>query len=165
MYLEGGDQYRGWFHSSLLVGVGLKGSAPYRECATNGWALDGEGRAMHKSLGNVIEPEKVIKQHGAEVLRLWIASVEFNEDVRLSDTILQRLTDAYRKLRNTFRYVLGNLGDFDPAKDAIAPAAAARDRSVDSDRTEELVRKCRAWYDEFAFHKVYRAIYDFAPWI
>ncbi|HYO80623.1 MAG TPA: isoleucine--tRNA ligase, partial [Bryobacteraceae bacterium] len=86
LYLEGGDQYRGWFHSSLLVGVGLKGAAPYRECATNGWTLDGEGRAMSKSLGNVIEPEKIIRQHGAEVLRLWVASVEFNEDVRLSDT-------------------------------------------------------------------------------
>ena len=83
LYLEGGDQYRGWFHSSLLVGVGLKGRAPYRGCALNGWALDGEGRAMHKSLGNAIEPEEVIKHHGAEVLRLWSASVEFNEDVRV----------------------------------------------------------------------------------
>ena len=162
MYLEGGDQYRGWFHSSLLVGVGLKGSAPYRECATNGWTLDGEGRAMSKSLGNVIEPEKIIKQYGADVLRLWVASVEFNEDVRLSDTILQRLTEAYRKLRNTFRYALGNLDDFDPTTDALPG-----DRLLEVDQwilleAEELVRKCRAWYDEYAFHKVYRAIYDFA---
>src|SRR6185295_8587732 len=91
-------------------------------CVTNGWTLDGEGRAMSKSIGNVIEPEKIIKQYGAEVLRLWVSSVEFNEDVRLSDTILTRLTEAYRKLRNTFRYALGNLRDFDPAVDAV-PAA------------------------------------------
>jgi isoleucyl-tRNA synthetase len=162
MYLEGGDQYRGWFHSSLLVGVGLKGSAPYRECATNGWTLDGEGRAMSKSLGNVIGPEKVIKQHGADVLRLWIASVEYNEDVRFSDTILQRLTDAYKKFRNTFRYALSVLGDFDPARDAIAPADMVEVDQWILIETEELVRKCRAWYDEYAFHKVYRAIYDFA---
>jgi isoleucyl-tRNA synthetase len=162
LYLEGGDQYRGWFHSSLLVGVGLKGSAPYRACATNGWALDGEGRAMHKSLGNAIEPEEVIKKCGAEVLRLWAASVEFNEDVRMSETILARLREAYFKLRNTFRYPLGNLWDFDAQHDAI-PA----DRLPEIDqwillRAEDLVMRCRAWYAEFAFHKVYRAVYDFA---
>jgi isoleucyl-tRNA synthetase len=162
LYLEGGDQYRGWFHSSLLVGVGLKGGAPYRACATNGWALDGEGRAMHKSLGNAIEPEEVIKRYGAEVLRLWAASVEFNEDVRMSETILARLVEAYRKLRNTFRYPLGNLWDFDVRRDAI-PA----DRLPEIDqwillRAEDLMMRCRAWYAEFAFHKVYRAVYDFA---
>jgi isoleucyl-tRNA synthetase len=162
LYLEGGDQYRGWFHSSLLVGVGLKGSAPYRACATNGWALDGEGRAMHKSLGNAIEPEEVIKKYGAEVLRLWAASVEFNEDVRMSETILARLIEAYRKLRNTFRYPLGNLWDFDSQRDAV-PA----DKLPEIDqwillRAEDLVTRCRAWYAEFAFHKVYRAVYDFA---
>ncbi|MBC7927412.1 MAG: class I tRNA ligase family protein, partial [Bryobacteraceae bacterium] len=161
MYLEGGDQYRGWFHSSLLIGVGLRGTAPYRECLTNGWTLDGEGRAMSKSLGNVIGPEKIIKQSGADVLRLWVASVEYNEDVRLSDTIIQRLNEAYRKLRNTFRYALGNLYDFDPVSDALPG-----DQLVEVDRwilleTEELVRKCRAWFDEYAFHKVYRAVYDF----
>ena len=112
LYIEGGDQYRGWFHSSLLVGTGLKGGAPYRACALNGWVLDGEGRAMHKSLGNAIEPEEIIKHHGAEILRLWSASVEFSEDVRLSETILTRLVEAYRKLRNTFRYLLGNLYGF-----------------------------------------------------
>jgi isoleucyl-tRNA synthetase len=162
VYLEGGDQYRGWFHSSLLVAVGLKGAAPYRTCVTNGWTLDAEGRAMSKSLGNTIEPEKIVKQYGAEVLRLWIASVEYNEDVRLSETILQRLSEAYRKLRNTFRYALGNLYDFDPATSAVPG-----DQLLEVDQwilveTEELVRKCRRWYDEFAFHKVYRAIYDFA---
>jgi isoleucyl-tRNA synthetase len=162
LYLEGGDQYRGWFHSSLLVGVGLKGQSPYRECATSGWTLDGEGRAMSKSLGNVIEPEKIIQQFGAEVLRLWVASTEFHEDVRMSDTILARLTDGYRKLRNTFRYALGNLSDFDPERDALSG-----DRLLEIDQwilaeTAELVRNCRRWYQDFAFHKVYRAVYDFA---
>ncbi len=162
MYLEGGDQYRGWFHSSLLIGVGLKGAAPYRGCATHGWTLDAEGHAMHKSKGNAIEPEEIIKKYGAELLRLWTASVEFTEDVRLSDTILDRLVEAYRKLRNTFRYALGNLHDFDPSSDAVAVEEMLEiDRWILA-RTEDLIRRCRAWYDELAFHKVYRAIYDFA---
>ncbi len=162
MYLEGGDQYRGWFHSSLLVGVGLKGTAPYRECLTHGWTLDGEGRAMSKSVGNVIEPEKIVKQHGAEVLRLWVASVEYSEDVRLSDTIITRLTEAYRKLRNTFRYALGNLSDFDPAKDALHGGELLEIDQWILFETEALIAKCRASYAEYQFHKVYRAVYDFA---
>jgi len=162
LYLEGGDQYRGWFHSSLLIGVALRGAAPYRGCVTNGWTLDGEGRAMSKSIGNVIEPEKIIKQYGAEVLRLWVSSVEFNEDVRLSDTILTRLTEAYRKLRNTFRYALGNLSDFDPAVDAVPAAEMQELDQWILFRAEDLVSRCRSWYDEFAFHKVYHAVYDFA---
>jgi isoleucyl-tRNA synthetase len=162
MYLEGGDQYRGWFHSSLLVGVGVRGGAPYKECATHGWALDGEGRAMSKSLGNTIEPADIIKDYGAEVLRLWSASVEFWEDVRLSEVILTRLSEAYRKLRNTFRYALGNLHDFDPAGHAV-PA----DQLLEIDQwilfgAADLVMRCRAAYNEFAFHRVYRAVYDFA---
>ncbi|MCL5744399.1 MAG: isoleucine--tRNA ligase, partial [Acidobacteria bacterium] len=162
LYLEGGDQYRGWFHSSLLVGVGTKGGSPYRGCALNGWVLDGEGRAMHKSLGNVIEPDQIIKHHGAEVLRLWAASVEFNEDVRLSDTILTRLTDAYRKIRNTFRYALGNTSDFNPATDAVPGGDMLELDQWILLRAEELVTRCRVWYEEFAFHKVYHAVYDFA---
>ncbi len=162
LYIEGGDQYRGWFHSSLLVGVALKGGSPYRSCALNGWVLDGEGRAMHKSLGNSIEPEEIIKHHGAETLRLWSASMEFHDDVRASDTIITRLIEAYRKLRNTFRYALGNLSDFDPRTDAI-PA----EEMLELDqwillRAEDLITRCRGWYGDFAFHKVYHAIYDFA---
>ena len=162
MYIEGGDQYRGWFQSSLLVGTGLKGGAPYRASALSGWVLDGEGRAMHKSLGNAIEPEEVIKHHGAEILRLWSASVEFSEDVRLSETILTRLVDAYRKLRNTFRYLLGNLHDFDPQKDATA---ADQFQEIDQwilVRAADLVERCRAWYDNYEFHKVYHAVYAFS---
>jgi len=161
MYLEGGDQYRGWFHSSLLVGVGLKDGAPYRGSATNGWTLDGEGHALSKSKG-AEEVETVIKKYGAELLRLWTASVDFTEDVRFSDTIVDRLVDAYRKLRNTLKYALGNLHDFDPARDAVPV-----DEMLDIDRwilsrTEDLIRRSRAWYDELEFHKVYRAVYDFA---
>ncbi len=162
LYLEGGDQYRGWFHSSLLVGVGLRGASPYRECACNGWALDGEGRAMSKSLGNVIAPEEVISRYGADVLRLWAASVEFYEDVRMSETILSRLSEAYRKLRNTFRFALGNLSDFDPARDAVPAAELLEMDQWILFRAEDLVRRCRAWYGEFEFHRVYHAIYDFA---
>ncbi|HVN06455.1 MAG TPA: isoleucine--tRNA ligase [Bryobacteraceae bacterium] len=162
LYLEGGDQYRGWFHSSLLVGVGLKGGSPYRSCALNGWVLDGDGRAMHKSLGNSIEPEEIIQHHGADLIRLWSASVEFNEDVRVSETILTRLQEAYRKLRNTFRYTLGNLAGFDPATGAVPAAELLELDQWILFRAEELVAHCRAWYDEFAFHKVYRALYDFA---
>ncbi len=161
MYLEGGDQYRGWFHSSLLVAVGLKGGAPYRAAATNGWTLDHEGHALSKSRGSEAV-EKIINKYGAELLRLWVASIEFTEDVRFSDTILDRLIDAYRKLRNTFRYALGNLADFDPAKDAVPVEEMLEiDRWILS-RTERLIGDCRRWFDELAFHKVYRAIYDFA---
>jgi isoleucyl-tRNA synthetase len=163
MYIEGGDQYRGWFHSSLLVGVALKGAAPYRECATNGWTLDEQGRAMSKSRGIGVEPEEVISKFGADVLRLWVSSVDFVEDVRLSDTILKRVSEAYVKFRNNiFKNLLGNLYDFHPDTDAVPG-----DELVEIDqwillKTEELVAQCRDWYDEYAFHKVYRAVYDFA---
>ncbi|HMJ60873.1 MAG TPA: class I tRNA ligase family protein, partial [Bryobacteraceae bacterium] len=162
MYIEGGDQYRGWFHSSLLIGVGLKGAAPYRECATHGWTLDAEGRAMSKSLGNNIEPETIVKQYGADLLRLWVASVDFTEDVRLSEVTLKRLSEAYRKLRNTFRYLLGNTSDFNIAVDAVAGERLLPIDTWVLLRAEELVRKCRDSYGEYAFHKVYRALYDFA---
>lgn len=161
LYLEGGDQYRGWFHSSLLVGVGLKGDAPYRGCLTNGWTLDGNGRAMSKSEGNVIEPEKIINKYGAEILRLWVSSVEFWEDVRLSDTILDRLVEAYRKIRNTYRYALGNLEGFDPSTSAVPVEDMLEiDRWILS-RADALVTRCRGFYDEYHFHRVYQAFYAF----
>jgi len=162
VYMEGGDQYRGWFHSSLLVGTCLKGGSPYRMCVLNGWVLDGEGRAMHKSLGNVIEPDEIIRRHGAEILRLWSASVEFNEDVRLSETILTRLVDAYRKLRNTFRYLLGNLSDFDPLRDSVPGSEMAGIDQWILLRAEDLAARCRMWYENFEFHKVYHSVYAFA---
>ncbi|MBI3683515.1 MAG: isoleucine--tRNA ligase [Acidobacteria bacterium] len=162
LYLEAGDQYRGWFHSSLLVGVGLRRASPYRECATHGWVLNREGQAMSKSLGNTIEPEEITQKYGAEVLRLWAASMEFSEDVRISETILARLTEAYRKLRNTFRYALGNLPDFDPAVDQIPAGEQLEFDQWVLVRTEQLIERCRKQYEEFEFHKVYQALYNFA---
>ncbi|MGA2326347.1 MAG: isoleucine--tRNA ligase [Bryobacteraceae bacterium] len=162
LYVEGGDQYRGWFHSSLLVGVGIKGRAPYRQCATHGFTLDEQGRALSKSLGNFIEPQELIRQFGADVVRLWVASVEFTDDIVISPSILTRLSEAYRKLRNTFRYALGNLWDFDPAQDAVPTAELPElDRWILL-QAEQLVRDCRRWYEELAFHRIYHAIYDFA---
>ncbi len=162
MYLEGGDQYRGWFQSSLLIGVGLKGGSPYRESATHGWTLDADGRAMSKSVGNTIEPETIVKKYGADLLRLWVASVDFTEDVKLSDLILTRLSEAYRKLRNTFRYMLGNLSDFRAERDTVPGNQLIGTDAWILLRAEELVRRCLTWYQEYEFHKVYRAIYDFA---
>lgn len=162
MYLEGGDQYRGWFHSSLLVGVGLKGDAPYRASATHGWTLDENGKAMSKSSGNGIEPDKIIKQYGADILRLWVSSVEFTEDVTLSETILARLTEAYRKLRNTFRYALGNLADFDPAVNSVPFEKMEEIDQWILMRASDVFAKCRTSYDEFSFHRVYQALYSFA---
>ena len=162
LYLEGGDQYRGWFHSSLLVGMALRGQAPYRGCLTHGWAVDAEGRAMSKSLGNVIDPADIFQSHGAEILRLWTSSIESTDSASISPQILDRLSETYRKLRNTFRWMLGNLYDFDPARDAVAA-----DRMLEIDlwavaRAESLVRECRGWYQEFTFHKVHHALVNFA---
>ena len=119
VYLEGGDQFRGWFNSSLMVGIAAHDRAPYKTVITHGWTLDAQGRAMHKSAGNAVEPDKVIKQSGAEIIRLWCASSNYFDDMRGSDEILQRVTDGYRKLRNTARFALGNLDGFDPARDSV----------------------------------------------
>ena len=162
MYLEGGDQYRGWFQSSLLIAVGLKGTAPYRETATHGWTLDSDGRPLSKSIGNGVAPEEIIRDYGAELIRLWTASVDFSEDVRISPVILTRLSEAYRKIRNTFRYVLGNIHDFNPATDAVAGEELQEIDQWILVRAEDLVSRCRLWTNEYAFHKVYRAVYDFA---
>ena len=129
VYLEGGDQYRGWFHSSLLCAMGYEGSAPYRIVATNGWTLDEQGRAMSKSLGNVVDPVDIAERLGGEIVRLWVASVDFREDVTCSEHLMQRVAENYRKIRNTFRYILGNVSDFVPEKHA---EAAPRPRWSDS---------------------------------
>src|SRR5690625_4560545 len=122
VYLEGSDQYRGWFNSSLSTAVAVTGKSPYKTIISHGFVLDGKGRKMSKSLGNVMVPAKVIKQLGADILRLWVASVDYQSDVRISDDILKQISEAYRKIRNTFRFMLGNLADFDPKKDRIAKA-------------------------------------------
>ncbi len=139
LYLEGSDQHRGWFHSSLLAAVGTRGVPPYRGVLTHGFVVDGKGEAMHKSKGNVIAPEEIIKKHGAELLRLWVAAADYRDDIRLSKDILDRLTEAYRKIRNTIRYLLASLSDFDPARDAVPV-----------DRMEEIDRYALVLFDRLA---------------
>lgn len=162
LYLEGADQFRGWFQSSLLTSVGAKGSgAPYRGVLTHGWTVDGEGRAMHKSLGNGIDPLEMIKKYGAELVRLWVASSDYQVDVRVSDNIFKQLTEAYRKIRNTARILLANIGDFDPAADMVSVGnMPGIDRWILC-RLNALVSECRAAYDEYDFHVVYHAINNF----
>jgi len=162
VYAEGGDQYRGWFQSSLLVGVALRGAAPYRTVLTSGWVLDPEGRAMSKSRGIGIGPQEVIENHGAETLRLWVASTDFRDDVAFSEEIVARLSEGYRKLRNTFRFALGNLSDFDPEKDQVRAEELEEIDAWALAKSAELMERVEAAYAEFAFHKVYRALYDFA---
>ena len=119
LYLEGADQYRGWFQSSLLTAVATTGVAPYKQVLTHGWTVDGEGKKMSKSLGNGISPQDVIKEYGADILRLWVLSSDYQSDVSLSKDILKQITEVYRKIRNTARYILGNTSDFNPDKDMI----------------------------------------------
>jgi isoleucyl-tRNA synthetase len=161
MYLEGPDQYRGWFQSSLLIGAGVRGGAPYRQVLTHGWTLDEHGRPMSKSLGNVVEPAEICEKWGADLLRLWVGSQDYHSDVRMSENVMVQLSEAYRKIRNTFRFALSNLFDFDPLRDAVADDKLEElDRWMLS-RTRRLVSKCLAFYGEFDFHRVYHALYDF----
>ncbi len=159
--LEGPDQFRGWFHSSLLVAMGVRGGAPYRHVVTTGWALDAEGRPMSKSLGNVTLPREVCEKWGADLLRVWVASQDYHADVRMSDQAMTQLSEAYRKIRNTFRFALGNLFDFDPAQDCLRDAELGELDAWMLHRTSELVRQCRQWYEEYEFHRVFHAIHDF----
>jgi len=161
LYLEGSDQHRGWFQSALITGMAIDGHAPYKNVLTHGFVVDGEGKKMSKSLGNVITPEQVMKRYGADILRLWVASSDYSEDIRLSDEILTRLADAYRKIRNTYKYLLSNLYDFDPATDSVPHKDMLEtDRWILS-RLSILIRDCAKNYDAFAFHKVYRDLYSF----
>jgi isoleucyl-tRNA synthetase len=162
VYIEGGDQFRGWFNSSLMVGLAAHDRAPYKIVLTHGWTLDAQGRAMHKSLGNAVAPEEVIKNSGAEVLRLWCASSDYFEDMRCSEEILQRVTDGYRKLRNTARFALGNLYGFDPERDSVAAEELLEiDRWVlaELDRVIASVAKS---YEAYEFHNVYHTLYNFS---
>ncbi len=163
LYFEGGDQYRGWFHTSLLTAVGTRddGEAPYRKVATSGWTLDEQGRAMSKSLGNGVDPVDISNRMGAEIVRLWVASVDFREDVAASENLMQRVADNYRKLRNTFRFLLGNLHGFVPARDAVADAELLPLDTYMLGQTAALVQQVTRWYDEMAFHRVYHAVNEF----
>ena len=161
LYLEGGDQHRGWFHSSLLTSVALRGRAPYSHVSTAGWTLDEQGRAMSKSLGNGVDPVDIANRLGGEIVRLWVASIDFREDMAASENLMQRCADIYRKLRNTFRFLLGNLNGFVPARDRVAEAdLLPLDRYMLA-RTRELTEKIRGWYAAFEFHRVYHAVNEF----
>ena len=161
LYLEGGDQYRGWFQSSLLCAMGTHGTPPYKGVVTPGWTLDEKGQAMSKSRGNDVDPVDIADRMGAEVVRLWVASVDFREDVVGSEQLMQRVAENYRKIRNTFRYILGNIGDFDPKTDAVPfDKMEALDQYM-LRRTAGLAVALKDWYDEFAFHKIYHRVNDF----
>ena len=162
LYLEGGDQHRGWFHSSLLTSVALRGRAPYSHVSTAGWTLDEQGRAMSKSLGNGVDPVDIANRLGGEIVRLWVASIDFREDMAASENLMQRCAEIYRKLRNTFRFLLGNLSGFDPATDRVAESdLLPLDRYMLA-RTRELSENIQGWYAGFEFHRVYHALNDFA---
>lgn len=161
LYLEGSDQHRGWFHSSLLCSVGTRGTAPYKSVLTHGFVVDGQGKAMHKSAGNVIAPDELIGKYGAEILRLWVAGEDYTDNIRLSQEILQRLTEAYRRIRNTCRYLLGNLQDFDPEVDAVPYEQMHElDRWV-LNRLQDLTSRLLAAYERFEFHVVYHNLHNF----
>lgn len=163
MYLEGADQYRGWFQSSLLTAVGARGDAqaPYKTVLTHGWVVDGEGKAMHKSIGNVIVPSDMVQKYGADLVRLWVASSDYRVDVRVSDPIFKQLSDAYRKIRNTVRILIANLNDFDPDKNALPfDSLYEIDRWVIS-AMNELTGTVKSAYDTYEFHVAYHAIGNF----
>ncbi len=161
LYLEGADQYRGWFQSSLLTSVAWRGKTPYKAVVTHGWVVDGEGRKMSKSLGNGIVPSEIVEQYGADILRLWVASSDYHADIRISKEILKQLSDAYRKIRNTARFILGNLSDFDPDKDSVS-----LDKLQPIDRwalhqLDDLTKRVCEGYETFEFHNAYHSIHNF----
>ncbi|HET7224830.1 MAG TPA: isoleucine--tRNA ligase [Candidatus Eisenbacteria bacterium] len=160
VYIEGPDQHRGWFNSSLMIGVALDGKAPYTDVCTHGWVLDAEGRAMHKSLGNTVDPQDVVKQYGAEIVRLWALTTDWRADVRVGDEILQRVADGYRKLRNTFRFLLGNLGDFDPRADAVAPEALTRVDAAFAAVLDARLGRIRREWEALQFHRALDVLLD-----
>lgn len=161
LYLEGADQYRGWFQSSLLTSVATKETAPYKAVLTHGWVVDGEGRKMSKSLGNGIDPQEIVEQYGADVLRLWVASSDYHADIRISKDILKQLSEAYRKIRNTARYILGNLNDFNPDTDMVDVEDLYPIDKWAIAKLNELNDKVRAGYDAYEFHQVYHSIHNF----
>ncbi len=161
LYLEGSDQHRGWFHSSLLASVGTREVAPYKAVLTHGFVVDGKGKKMSKSVGNVVAPDEVIKKFGVEILRLWVAAQDYRDDIRISPEILQRLSDAYRRIRNTARYILGNLHKFNPATDLVADNELLEIDRWALSRLERLVGRVQKSYDDYEFHILYHAVHNF----
>jgi isoleucyl-tRNA synthetase len=160
MYLEGSDQHRGWFHSSLLACAGTRGGAPYKAVLTHGYVVDGEGRKMSKSVGNVIAPQELIAKFGSEIVRLWVSSVDYREDIRISDQILNRLVDAYRRIRNTCRFILGNLADMTPQALVPLEKLTPLDRFA-LDAAARVHERVQEAYAEFEFHKVYHSLHNY----
>ena len=154
LYLEGADQYRGWFQSSLLTSVAWKGVAPYKAVCTHGWVVDAQGKTMHKSLGNGIAPEEITEKFGADILRLWVASSDYHADIRVSNDILKQLSEVYRKIRNTARYILGNLYDFNPDTDSVSDDQLEELDRWALARMDEVAKECNEAYDEIEFHLV-----------
>ena len=161
MYLEGSDQHRGWFHSSLLCGVGSTNNAPYKNVLTHGFVVDGKGKAMSKSSGNGIEPKELIEAYGAEIVRLWVICEDYTDNIRLSKEILQRLVEAYRRIRNTCRFLIGNINDFNPASDAVSYEDMTEIDRYILHLLQDLIKRVRRGYDEFEFHSVYHTIHNF----
>jgi len=160
LYVEGHDQYRGWFNSSLLVGVAAKKAAPYKAVITHGFVLDEQGKGMSKSLGNFIEPEEIISKNGAEILRLWVAMLNYKEDARFGDEILQRLVEAYRKIRNTWRFLLGNLYDFNPDEEVVDLSDMEFLDKWILEKCSKLGRRILKAYEDYEYHLVFHAIYN-----
>ena len=161
VYLEGADQYRGWFQSSLLTSVAAGKGAPYREIITHGWTVDGEGRKMSKSLGNGIDPQEIMNKFGADILRLWVASADYHADIRISDEIIKQISDNYRKIRNTARYCLGNLYDFDPDKDIVPNEELEELDKYALMKLDEVLKEARAGYDNYEYHTTAHALHNF----
>jgi len=161
LYLEGSDQHRGWFHSALLTAVGNRDAAPYRAVLTHGFVVDADGKKMSKSIGNVIAPKEVINRFGAEILRLWVSASDYREDIRISDAILKQLSDAYRRIRNTSRFMLGNLFDFNPDTDAVPYSELPELDRYALHRLQRLVEKNLKAYENYEFHTIYHSLYNF----
>lgn len=161
LYLEGSDQHRGWFHSSLLTSMMTRGTAPYKAVLTHGFVVDGKKRKMSKSAGNYISAQDAVKKYGGEVLRLWVAAEDYRDDIRISDEIMQRLSDAYRKIRNTMRFLLGGLADFSPDTDQIRVQNLQRIDRFILDRFDRLLEKINSGYETYEFHQIYHGLYQF----
>jgi len=162
LYLEGSDQHRGWFQTSLLTSVGTKGSAPYKKILTHGFVNDGNGKKMSKSKGNVVSPQEIVKEYGADILRLWTASVDYREDIKMSDNILKQMSESYRRIRNTARYILGNINEFDPKKDIVHYDEMLEIDKWALHKLEKLKRKVTENYEKYEFYNLFYDIHYFA---
>jgi isoleucyl-tRNA synthetase len=161
LYLEGSDQHRGWFHSSLLMSEALYARAPYKAVLTHGFTVDDKGRKMSKSLGNVVAPDKVMSNLGADVLRLWVAATDYTGEMSCSDEILKRMSDSYRRMRNTVRFLLGNLHGFEPLRDAVPPGELVELDAWAIRRTQQLQEEIVAAYRDYQFHVIYQKVHNF----